>query len=114
MAGAAWPLWDAENDNNKQALDKWVDYSTAAAANLGDSVDYYEVYNEWRGKAKSQLSQGNTLDKSAAAYAELLKRTSTAIKTADPGAKIVAFCTFYFDDDAEWLNKVLTALGDNP
>lgn len=105
IAGVQWPITEY-NIKNTDALDKWSNYCTRLATLLNDKCNNYEVYNEWAGQAQNKTKA------TPKAYAELLKCSAEAIRKGNEDAKITAFCCFY--TDAEWLDKAISALGDNP
>jgi O-antigen ligase len=67
-----------------QAPDRFADFAAAFAERYADQIDHYQIWDEpnlaahWGGGPVSPP-----------AYADLLARTSHAIRTADPGARIL-------------------------
>lgn len=77
------PVWAMEQ-NGLPKLDKWENYVKKIVAHYGSYVKYWEIWNEPnQQKLKFPLF-------SEAFYADMLKRSTIAIKSIDPSANIVA------------------------
>jgi hypothetical protein len=105
MGGVNWPP-TIETIKNTKVIDMWSAFTKRLVTSLEGICDEFEIYNEWPGQATNKTKA------TPEAYAEFLKATHKAIKEANPNAKVIAFCCFY--NDAEWIDEVLNALGENP
>ena len=80
----------------------WKDYVATVAGHYKNEVNYWEIWNEpnhsgfWKG--------------SVTEYADLITAASTAIKAANPNAKIVL--GGLSGSDADYLDDLYTAIGD--
>lgn len=91
-----WPSW--ANENGLPNLDKWESFVERLVTHYKGRVKYWEIWNE------------PIYNFTAEFYAQLLMRAATAIRRADPDAKIVGMGGVY---DQKWIVKVMDVLGDN-
>ncbi len=105
MGGVSWPP-TYETMQNTNVLEMWGNYLRSLAEMLKGKCDEIEVYNEWPGQAINKTKA------TPKAYAELLKASAKALREGNPDVRVVAFCCFY--SDTEWIDEVLTELGENP
>ncbi len=90
-----WAPWAEKND-----LDAWENFVTAAVEHHKDSIHVWEICNEPIYEYKDPKQ-----------YCEVLKRASRAIRKADPKAKIVGMGGSY---DVKWHLAVIEGLGGKP
>lgn len=105
MGGVSWPP-TYETMQNTNVLEMWGNYLRSLAEMLKGKCDEIEVYNEWPGQAINKTKA------TPKAYAELLKTSAKALREGNTDVKVLAFCCFY--SDTEWMDEVLTELGENP
>lgn len=78
-------LYGSANPDNPTWVNAYANYCYYVANALGDSVTYYEIWNEWNadmGKVPEKYRGGDY-------YAKVLVAASEAIKRANPNAKII-------------------------
>ena len=77
----------------------WQRYVAALVSRYRGKITYYEVWNEPDGKWCWKHGVSGT------EYGELVNLTATAVREADPGAKVIggAFCLY----DLKWIRDVL-------
>ncbi|EKD76137.1 MAG: hypothetical protein ACD_43C00214G0001 [uncultured bacterium] len=100
--------WASSNPGSTEAefyppdLDAWSDYVSTVAAHYAGQIDYWEIWNE---PNYSGFWKGTTDD-----YVELVETAATAIKTANPNAKIVL--GGLSGADTNFLNEVFSSISD--
>lgn len=104
LLGYSWPA-SADKLKEKNSLGEWYKHVYTLVSSQPE-IEAWELYNEWN--INSNDANGGTPE----AYAEVLRTGATAVRAANPNAKIVAFCTALVD--TEWIERVLVALGNNP
>jgi hypothetical protein len=91
-----WPGW--ADTNGLPDLDKWQTFVNQLVTHYSGRVRYWEIWNE------------PIYDFTPQFYAQMLQRAGTAIRQADPTAKIVAMGGVY---DPNWIVQVMGILGTN-
>src|SRR5690606_2361246 len=92
--GQHWPSW--ADQNGLPRLDKWAEFVTAIVQHYKHRVKYWEIWNEPNWQFTPTF------------YADLLRTAATAMRAADPQAKIVGLGGV---TDYSWCEQVLKALG---
>src|SRR4030095_1104630 len=92
-----WPSW--ADRSGLPDLDKWERFVEQVVAHYKAQVKYWEIWNE------------PIYVFTPTFYAEMLKRAASAIRRADPSAKIVGMGGVYSDT---WILDVIKRLGDDP
>ena len=109
---------DYNDERVPDLLKRYEKYCYNLASELGETVTYYEIQNEWwlHGDVNAggvAMGPANDVSANIQLYAEIMKIASKAIKSANPNAKIVGFSGIG-NGQEDWVRAVLDALGENP
>lgn len=82
--------------NDASTRQAYANRSANLVAKYGNKIKYVEVWNEWNGGA--ELSCGGWPNCSAKPYTDLLCKTYTAVKKANPNVQVIGFVNSNVDD----------------
>ncbi|MEY4582459.1 MAG: hypothetical protein RL701_7162 [Pseudomonadota bacterium] len=100
------PVYGDGFPNSPAARAAFASYAAFIATTLADSVEDFEVWNEWNLGAGSSpaVKEGSASD-----YVTLLSATSAALKKANPRARVIGGSVGDDLDDWSWMRKAIAA-----
>ena len=87
-------------------LGQWSNYVSQVVNRYKNRVHYWQIWNE--PQDPTYFTSASPVD-----YARLLAASNTAIKNADPGAKVLAAGFVPVDNGIDWMNQLLAQPGGN-